>query len=721
MKKRRIILIILSVLILLGCIGMTAYLLFSNYQNVRLFKEAQSNFSQGDEASLTLAETQLLQVIRNDSDNEAAFIMLGEIARKRKIHPEQVYYCFMAYRLNPLSSENKEKYIESLCFARYFDRLENFLAQESSLSDRQLQLLLYAAGRNGNISKYKTQPDSRNNDNRLGELALLLFKHSHLSDKQKLAAIEGFRSDDDLFLQQEVLVAQTDFYIATGEIDRAEECLRRACELNRYAFAPALGRFYSNYRNFGKALEIFEQHLSVYHDPSVAMQAAEIYCLLKQTGKIGELRARYQSDTGNRAMLCNYYFDALTALAQGDWNALKELTVPLRGNINTPLSAFMFFCADIQTGDIAALQSSYNNLQSRQSYLDLQKQADDILSNFLKNTFASGKTPWQKLIPPAILLYKRKPELFTAKLILLAQKRSNSINPVILKDALKRFGNDPGVIKLAIEYYLKHELPEAEHLITLYKQKFAASAADMLRYEINLYMQKKDHEKISALFRANFKPEILPEYWAFASTTMREEDLLFLSGNKLYGPFCEALLMIKKGDLSKGCELLKNADAGNNPALLFFSAKILAENGHHQSALDKYALFPPQSPYHLAVLLNTAELHAETGKLTQALTLARQAYNTAPDLPETRLCYADKLFRNGMMTQIPDIVKLSTAGPYRRKMEKLWIAGMQSRLQECDINSQQEKIREICRQILVVDPANSVVHELLKKLNKMPQ
>ena len=68
MKKRRIILIILSVLILLGCIGMTAYLLFSNYQNVRLFKEAQSNFAQGDETSLSLAETQLLQVVRNDSE-----------------------------------------------------------------------------------------------------------------------------------------------------------------------------------------------------------------------------------------------------------------------------------------------------------------------------------------------------------------------------------------------------------------------------------------------------------------------------------------------------------------------------------------------------------------------------------------------------------------------------------------------------------------------------
>ena len=136
MKKSRLILIILSVLILTVCISMTVFLLFSNVRNVRLFQQAQSNFQRGDDASLDLAETQLLQLIARDSNNESAFSMLGEIARSRKFYPEQVYYCAMAYRLNPLSSENKEKYIDSLCSARYFDRLEVLLSQDSSLNDK---------------------------------------------------------------------------------------------------------------------------------------------------------------------------------------------------------------------------------------------------------------------------------------------------------------------------------------------------------------------------------------------------------------------------------------------------------------------------------------------------------------------------------------------------------------------------------------------------------
>ena len=42
------------------------------------------------------------------------------------------------------------------------------------------------------------------------------------------------------------------------DIDAAEESMLQAYKLNEYAFAPALGRFYAGYRNFGKALEVLE-------------------------------------------------------------------------------------------------------------------------------------------------------------------------------------------------------------------------------------------------------------------------------------------------------------------------------------------------------------------------------------------------------------------------------------------------------------------------------
>ena len=699
---------------------MTAFLLFSNVRNVRLFQQAQSNFQRGDDASLDLAETQLLQLIARDSNNESAFSMLGEIAGKRKFYPEQVYYCAMAYRLNPLSSENKEKYIDSLCSARYFDRLEVLLSQDSSLSDQHRQLLLYAAGRNGNINKYKQQLSRRDADNRIGELALLLFVHKHLTVEQKLSALERF-NDPDGFLKQETLAAQTELYLDIQDIDRAEKSLVEAYEQNNYAFAPALGRFYAQYRNFGKALDVFEKHLAIYHDQSVAVQTAEIYCLLNKTDKIAKLRTDYQSDSGNRAMLCNYYFDALIALAKKDMTGLKELTAPLRGNINTPLSAFMFLCADIQSGNIQEIKTSYETLLTHRNYLNLQEQSDNMLSEFLKTAFFEKNIPPEKLLPPATILYNRKPDVFTAKFILLAQKKNNSENIILLKDALTRFGNDPGVIKIAIEYYLQHNPSEAERLVAHYKQKFAQKSGDMVRYELFLNMQKKDYEKVSLLFRSNFKQELLPDYWRFAGSTMREKDLIFLSKDKLYEPFCLALLHLKKNEVNKACDLLEKADAKNNYALLFFAAKTLAENGRNQSALKKYALFPEKSPYTIAVLLNMAELYAEDGNIDQALILSARAYNLAPSMPETQLCYADKLHKKGDWKTIPDIVKLSSSNPYRRKLEPLWISGMEQRIKDCNINTQREKIRELCRQLLVIAPDNNIALEYLKKLHQMPQ
>ena len=699
---------------------MTAFLLFSNVRNVRLFQQAQSNFQRGDDVSLDLAETQLLQLIAKDSNNESAFSMLGEIAEKRKFYPEQVYYCAMAYRLNPLSSENKEKYIDSLCSARYFDRLEVLLSQDSSLSDKHRQLLLYAAGRNGNINKYKQQLSRRDADNRIGELALLLFVHKHLTVEQKLSALERF-NDPDGFLKQEIFAAQTELYLDIQDIDRAEKSLVEAYEQNNYAFAPALGRFYAQHRNFGKALDVFEKHLAIYHDQSVAVQTAEIYCLLNQTDKIAKLRTDYQSDSGNRAMLCNYYFDALLALAKKDMTGLKELTAPLRGNINTPLSAFMFLCTDIQSGNIQEIKASYETLLTHRNYLNLQEQSDNMLSEFLKTAFSEKNIPPEKLLPLATILYNRKPDVFTAKIILLAQKKNNSENIILLKDALTRFGNDPGVIKIAIEYYLQHNPSEAERLVAHYKQKFPQKSGDMVRYELSLNMQKKDYEKVSLLFRSNFKQELLPDYWRFAGSTMREKDLIFLSRDKLYEPFCLALLHLKKNEVNKACYLLEKADAKNNYALLFFAAKTLAENGRNQSALKKYALFPEKSQYTIAVLLNMAELYAEDGNIDQALILSARAYNLAPSMPETQLCYADKLHKKGDWKTIPDIVKLSSSNPYRRRLEPLWISGMEQRIKDCNINTQREKIRELCRQLLVIAPDNNIALEYLKKLHQMPQ
>ena len=156
----------------------------------------------------------------------------------------------------------------------------------------------------------------------------------------------SIKQDD--FIKQEIFAARAELYLETGNIDKTEQALKSAYELNSYAFAPALVRFYANFRSLKLALSIFEKHLATYHDPAIALQTAEIYCLLKKKDEITKLRNQYQGDSGNQAMLLCYYFDAMNALINDDMALLKELLVPLRKNLSTPLALFMFFCADIQ-------------------------------------------------------------------------------------------------------------------------------------------------------------------------------------------------------------------------------------------------------------------------------------------------------------------------------------------------------------------------------------
>lgn len=716
LKKTHIVLIATSLLILACCVGLTLWLLFSNYQNVRLFKQAQSNYLRGDKASLDAAEAQLLQLIRNDADNEEAYIMLGSIAGKRKIYPEQMYYCYTAHRLNPLRAENKEHYIKSLLFAREFERLENFLSHDSSLNERHQQYLLYAAARNGSFNKYRNISDKHKGAYDIAGLALLLVDKT--TPGQKLAVLKKIKTED-AFFQQEIYAAQAEFSLESADITGTEKALLKAYALNPFAFAPALGRFYANFRSFGKALQIFEEYLKTYHDVAIALQTAEIYCLLRQTEKIVELRTHYQSDSGNTAMLSCYYLDALTALAKNDGKALKEFTVPLRKNINTPLAAFMYLCVDLADQDMTGIQNSYKALLEHRTYLDLQDRADRMVAAYLRRIVAGQKGTESQLYPLAELLYQRKPDAFTAKILLLSQRKQSVFDSVLLRDALKRFGKDPGILKIAIEYYMEQDLQMVETLIATYKKQFPGKVKEMLRYEIIASVRQKKYDAVSALFRKNFEQDLRREYWAFASSTMRADDLRFLSKDKLYAPYCQALLFLSEGKKDAACALLEKADAKGNLALLFFAARILGENGKNQAALKQYAMFPPESPYKLAVLLNTSELYAENGNLEKSLTLASQAYALAPDRTEPQLCYADKLDKAGKHIAIPDVIKLDlnrSSNPYRTKLKRLWVKGMEERIRRCDPGKQKEKLRVLCKRLLSIVPDNDIALKYLKLL-----
>ena len=172
----------------------------------------------------------------------------------------------------------------------------------------------------------------------------------------------------------------------------------------------------------------------------------------------------------------------------------------------------------------------------------------------------------------------------------------------------------------------------------------------------------------------------------------------------------------KDGNKKAACDILEKADAKKNYALLFFTAKTLAENGRNQAALARYAAFPENSPYAVAVMLNVSELLAEKGEFRLAEENARKAYEMVPDSPTVQYCYADKLFKNGNLSAIPDVVNLSVESAYRKRMEELWIAGMRQKIKDCNIALQREKLRELCRQLQRVAPGDNIAHEYLQKL-----
>ncbi len=706
-KKIKITLISAALLILLGSIVLTVYLFFSNYQNVQLLQQAESNFKSGDTESLKLAESQLLTLVRNDPDNEQAFIILGKIAGQKKIYPELVYYTCQAHKLNPLSEANERAYVESLLYAREFGRLENFLSQKSSLDSKESTYLLYASGQNGNIRKYPKLLKHRSDD-LIAETALLLFEYNHLSDEKKIFTLENFlnRAKDD-FQKQEIFSAISRLYLKKNDFDNAEKYLLKAYKLNEFAFAPALGRFYANYRAMGKALEIFEKYLAIYHDPEIAMQSAELCCLLKKRDKIAALKKSYQSDPGKGAMLLNYYFDVLDKFASGDIDALRQYLPPLQKSVNTPLATFIYFCSELEKGDLTGILKYYTALLNHRMYLDLQSRADMLVIDLIRSNLKKSSGKDVILQELAEKVYWRKPDAVVGKSLLLAQRQNNRFNLLLLTDLQKRFPDDAGVNKIAVEYNLAHNLNEAEKIIDRYVRKHPQRKKDMLIYKIILAIRQKNYDQASLLFRENFIPELANLYWSFAVNGKRLDDLRFLARNEEYKPFCEAAILLAENKKEQALDILAKVDRCNNQTLLFFGARTLAENDRLTDSLNLYSKFPENSVYKLDIMLNCSELHWVLGNHAESLRLARLAYKTAPAIRAVQYCYADKLYKSNSLAEIADVIKPSSVpSPFDDALQKYEIASLEYLLKNCDLNRDGPKAFDLTERLLRIAPDN---------------
>ena len=703
--------------ILLGSTGLSVWLLFSNYQNIQLLRQAEKNFRSGDSAALLAAEKQLLQLIKNDDDNEQAFILLGKIAAQKKICPEEIYYCYQAHKLNPLSKENEKRYIQSLLHAREFERLENVLSIKTDLSQEYKNILLYAAGQNGHTSKYVQVSADKNGKNFLADLGKLLFKDRLTTPENKLAALDKMLLKADDFQKQEIFAAQAQIYLAQNNIAKAEAPLRKAWQLNEFAFGPVLGRYYANYRSFALALPVFEKYLQTYHDPETALQYAEICCLLKKTDVFAKLRTQYQDDPGEGGMLFNYYLNILEAFCSGDFKAMTPYLSPVEKTVKTPLATFIYLCTALDKDNLPDIQKYAALLWEQRPYLDLQKRADQLILALIRRKAVQPGKELELLAELAPKVYRRTQDVLAGKFLLLSQRQKGSLDVLLLNDLLKRFPNDRGVSKIAVEYYLLHDPAVAQKLMEQYAKNHPAHQKDMLLYRISLAWRTKDLNRASQLFQQNFQPGLTAFYWSFAINNRRKDDLIFLSREQKYRPFCQAALLLLEGKKQQALDLLARADARKDLDLLFYAAKTLGENNRPQEALEKYAQFPENTSYQLEVKLNSAELNWELGRKNQSLLQARQAYMQAPERVEAQFCYADKLFRMGHHEEVAEVLNHILPGPYSIPMRKILISSLETLLKESIPERDAQRIRTLSERLLHHAPGNKTALEYRKKLS----
>ena len=250
-------------------------------------------------------------------------------------------------------------------------------------------------------------------------------------------------------------------------------------------------------------------------------------------------------------------------------------------------------------------------------------------------------------------------------------------------------------------------------------RKFPENHADMLQYRIILGAKQKKFDEVSKLFQEYYSPQIAGEYWNYAISGNRIEDLRFLARNPQYQPYCQSAILLAEGKKVEALNILANADAGGNEDLLFYAAKTLAENDRHNEALKLYKLFPEKSSYRLDVLLNSAELYSALGNYDEAVKFAQMAYQIAPTLSVVQYCLADKLYKNGQVSEIADIAKFDKSSPFSDKMREFLIVSLEFNLKNCNLKSDKDKIINKIERLLRLDPENKIALEYRNKIKNL--
>ncbi len=744
MKKTKLILItVLVSVILLACLGCLGYFGVKTMRRNHLRAAARKAFAAEDWKK---AEKLLYQYVEQDHDSEEDFVRLAQVYRHFGNTDAEMHCWYMACTLNPLKPEYWDTYTECALNARDFPHLYSALSRKlilnAELAQKDKMLYLISSVITNHVKEaeknyetmLKEDPETFRRDD-LGRYAEFLVTYRKRTTEEHAKFIEKSLKSEDPAVRLESII----FYLAglrpptDGDADsilkKKEEMLKQAVALNWFAAIPLLANFYFSNLRFSSVIEIAEPYLADIEDILLSVLYAESCVYSGHPEKLIPLAEKFRS-LGRKYSMQASYFEALYDFSHGNNDDLAKHMQEVGGDAQTDLANLMNLQVALNNDNEEKIVSTLETIMMSPPFYDLQDRARSAVRHYLGTKI--GVKPElaedTRMIKLAQLVSKPdESDTLLMRIIVSDLRKRNVLTPQILQDNLNVFPDDPYLLQVAAEYELFNGNPEKclDYVERFYAMEDAKSSntidfLHMLALEVSGKIDEATKEYTTLVENTEMDREILYRYFRFCIDHERKVELSNMAARldasdvpdlKALAPFFRAEELLLHGKKDEALSMLELAKT-DNPDFALHAANLFSTYDVLDQALSCYLALLDNHPNRLVILADIAEVYFSKGMKTEALSYAKQAWETNREGRIGQFVYAKMLAANEQYQDAENVLKV----PYRKvelpdEVKKLWTDIMLLCVRKDLTNGQFQRALDKANHYLILFPQDQTFQE----------
>ncbi|NMA21778.1 MAG: hypothetical protein GX927_14485 [Lentisphaerae bacterium] len=718
-KNKKITLFFLLVLLLLCFLATTWFLVTRSYRDVEYFQQALREYQLGE---IEKAKEHMRNVIRNDWNNEQAIVTLAEWFDADKEWNFSAPLWLRAASLNAFKPEYLKNAQQAFFRYRAFREAYNTFGRRKDLLDESETLqCAYAALSIGENKRAQELLDTVKSEevlqSPLGRLLQVYLPYDKEKPKEKIVAeLTALLECGDDFIVFECLV-DLHFFELT-HFKRTEEAIKyleQAAEIDPLCGIPTLADLYFTAQNYEKAAETYKKNPeNGIWTPALITRYAEALTLTHQSDELEKLSKKCQ--TGNRELLfCGYYLDALLAMLEGDMDKLLFSFEKTEGRFQSPMAQLLNLLVQIQKNNHFEIEKIARFFVADANLKEFRARADMALFPHLLKLLQDDQLANAGALA-RIMQKDRKPDLLLTRIDIADKAQQGTLDISDINQALRRFPEDEFLLQKNVEVYLRTDNCEKALQILQTLQKRMPDNADLDMLAIMAFSGLQKFNEADAIFADLLQKlpdnlHVLNNFLIYCNSQKRfaglQEQIARLEQTatdpkiREYLPVFKAMMAFLQNDHLEAEKHLQGLTT-DNPELQYHAAYMLGTMDCIQPAIQLYRKIPKDNSKYNLACLNLSELLTLSGEKAEALALAKNTWEKAPNWPAARECYGLRLLELGHPENAAEILdSLIGSQNATERVQEAWRSAMQQILEKQFAANQLENAQKTARRILL--------------------